>query len=294
MRRRSIAYSCLALLALVLASEITLRALGYGDPPTFIRDPRIEYYPRAGVYRRFGHTIHVNRYGMRASALEAPARHQPVLLLGDSIVFGSYRVSDEELVSAYLAKLLTSPGAPPASVLNAACTSWGPVNQQAYLEHFGTFDAKLVVWVLSSHDLYDVPMAGYSDVLPLTSPLLALTEAVQLMRQRRFRSAPPDEEQAARSLRAIEQVTSALAAAKTPLLAALHPSAAELETGFDSAGRRLLQKLEFLKVPVLDLRPALLASQGRGERPYEDGLHLTSSGAKAVAEAIAKRLATAP
>lgn len=292
MRRKPLAYTCIALLALMLAGEVTLRALGYGDPPIFVRDPRIEYYPRPGVYRRFGHVIHVNRYGMRASLLGATHEHRPILLLGDSIVFGSYRVSDKELVSAYLAQLLTTPGAAPVNVLNAACTSWGPVNQQAYLARFGTFDAKLVVWVLSSHDLYDVPVAGYSDVLPLERPALALTEAVQLVRHRRFRGAPPDEAQAARSLRAIGQVASSLAAAKTPLLVALHPTASELNSGFDSAGRRIMQEFELLKIPVLDLSAALAASQRRGERPYQDGLHLTSSGAKAVAGAIAERVAT--
>jgi len=290
MRRKPIVYSGIAMLALALGAEVTLRAMGYGDPPIFVRDPDIEYYAKAGSYRRFGHVIHVNRYGMRASLLGENQEGHPILLLGDSIVFGSYRVLDDELVSAYLAERLATSGSARPTVLNAACTSWGPVNQQAYLARFGTFDAKLVVWVLSSHDLYDVPVDGYSDVLPLEHPALALTEAVQLVRHRWFPGVPPNEAAAARSLRALEQVVSSLAASNTPLLVALHPAESEIEPGFDAGGRRMLRKFEMLNVPVLDLRAALRASEGRGERPYEDGLHLTGSGAKAVAEAIAERL----
>jgi len=40
----------------------------------------------------------------------------------------------------------------PVVVGNASAKSWGPPNELAYLQHFGTLDADVVILELSSHD----------------------------------------------------------------------------------------------------------------------------------------------
>src|SRR5688572_9463752 len=136
--------------SLLLLAEIVLRFIGFGDPPLHELDPRIEYYAKQGSYRRHGNLVRVNAFGMRGNELRARTGQLRVLLVGDSIVFGTYRVGQDQLISTFLEPELARLSGRAVEVLNVACSSWGPENQRAYLERFGTFDADIAVWVLSS------------------------------------------------------------------------------------------------------------------------------------------------
>ena len=194
--------AALACFALVIA-EVALRFKGFGDPPLHHLDPKIEYYAKQGSYRRHGNLVVVNAFGMRGPEVR-PKKHQlRVILLGDSIVFGTYRVGQDELISTALEPELARLSGREVEVLNVACSSWGPENQLAYLERFGTFDADAVVWVLSSHDAYDVPVPGFAELLPRESHALALSEVYELYRQKQFKPPPPTGDPLERSLRAV-------------------------------------------------------------------------------------------
>lgn len=275
--------------ALVLA-EIVLRLKGFGDPPLHHLDPKIEYYAKQGTYRRHGNLVVVNAFGMRGPEVR-PRKHQlRVLLLGDSIVFGTYRVGQNELISSTLEPELARLTARDVEVLNVACSSWGPENQEAYLERFGTFDADAVVWVLSSHDAYDVPVPGFAELLPQKPRALALREIYDLYWQKQFKPPPPVGDPLERSLSAAKRVVERLREQALPLLVVHHWSEDELAHGMDKEGARLDALFDSLEVPVFSLKPTLLSARQHGQNPLQDALHLSPDGAHAVGLAIAQEV----
>jgi hypothetical protein len=272
--------------ALVLA-EVGLRLKGFGDPPLHHLDPKIEYYVKQGSYRRHGNFVQVNEFGMRGKEVRARGKQLRVLLVGDSIVFGTYRVGQDQLISTSLEPELARLTGREVEVLNVACSSWGPENQLAYLERFGNFDADAVVWVLSSHDAYDVPVPGFAELLPREPRMLALGEVYDLYWQQQFTPPPPSGDPLERSLRAADRIVVRFRDAALPLLVVHHWSEDELARGMDKEGLRLDALFASLNVPVFSLKPTLLAARERGENPLQDALHLSPDGARAVGTAIA-------
>jgi hypothetical protein len=276
-----------------VAGEVVLRLIGFGDPPVFNTHPRIEYYAKEGSYRRYGNYMQINQFGMRGAPVEQRGKQLRVLLIGDSIVFGTYRVNQDELISSFLGPELARLTERKVEVLNAACWSWGPENQLAYLQQFGTFDADTAVWVLSSHDAYDVPVPGFSDTLPKQSPFLAIVEVLELLEQKRFQGPAPAGDPLLRSLGAVTQVVELLKRRKIPLLVVQHWSVQELEAGMHEGGQALKQHFEQLGVPTFSLDSALRHAMAQGLEPYQDRLHVEASGAEVIGVAVAKRLVSA-
>ena len=292
-RQKAIRYSAyLAAIgfSLLVVVEVVLRFKGFGDPPLYELDPRIEYYAKQGSYRRHGNVVRVNAFGMRGNELRARTDQLRMLLIGDSIVFGTYRVGQAELISTFLEPELARLSGRAVEVLNLACSSWGPENQRAYLERFGTFDADIAVWVLSSHDAYDVPVPGFAGLLPQHPRMLALREVYDLYWQKQFQPPPPEGDPIERSLRASKQVVSLLQVQGIPLVVAHHWSSDELTRGMDPEGVRLDQVFGALGVPVFSLKPTLVEAETRGENPLSDSLHLSPAGARAVGVVIAREL----
>ena len=88
--RRYVIRSLSAVTLGIIAAEILARVmLGLGDPPLTIRDPKIEYMFKPGIYQRFGNEVAYNEYSMRSPA--PPKAHvlaKRVLVVGDSVVNG--------------------------------------------------------------------------------------------------------------------------------------------------------------------------------------------------------------
>lgn len=179
-----------ACVLLVLAAELVSRfVFGLGDPPLFVLDPSIEYYYKPSrTYRRFGHTVSINSHSMRSP--EFPSRRVDprelrVMVVGDSIVTGGARIDQHELATSLLAPMLQRDTGRPVIVGNIAAASWGVPNQLAFLRRFGLFDADIVIVVLNSGDVDDVPglePLGYA--WPTSTPLLALQEPVRRLTER--------------------------------------------------------------------------------------------------------------
>ncbi|HEU5074057.1 MAG TPA: SGNH/GDSL hydrolase family protein [Polyangiaceae bacterium] len=289
-RVRILAYlAALGCAALVLA-EIGLRLKGFGDPPLHHLDAKIEYYAKQGSYRRHGNFVQVNAFGMRGEPVRPRGTQLRVLLLGDSIVFGTYRVGQDELISTSLEPELARLSKRDVEVLNVACSSWGPENQLGYLERFGSFDADAVVWVLSSHDAYDVPVPGFAELLPREPRALALGEVYDLYWQKRFKPPPPTGDPLARSLKAVERIVARFRKEGLPLLVVHHWSETELGRGMDEEGLRLDALFDSLDVPVFSLKSVLLSAREKGKNPLQDPLHLSPDGARATGTAIAHEL----
>jgi hypothetical protein len=147
----------------------------------------MEYMLQPGkTYQRFHNRFSVNRYGMRSDDFPA-TKSRPdelrVLVVGDSIIYGGVRIDQSEIDTEILKRDLQQKLGRPVVVGNASAKSWGPPNELAYLERYGTLDADVVILELSSHDYADaptfVPVVGISAAYPDKKPLLALWDLIE-------------------------------------------------------------------------------------------------------------------
>jgi hypothetical protein len=172
-------------LGVLIFSELFCRlAIGLGDPPLYQTDEKMEYLLQPSkTYYRFHNRFAVNRYGMRANDFP-PQKSIPgelrVLVVGDSIVYGGVRIDQSEIDTEILKRDLEKQLDRPVVVGNASAKGWGPPDEFAYLQRYGTLDADVVVLELSSHDYADaptfVPVVGISADFPDKKPLLALED----------------------------------------------------------------------------------------------------------------------
>ena len=134
----------LGALALLVLAELGLRfGVGLGNPPLVTRDPNVEYrlVPSAS-YSRFGNRVEINSHGMRGPEHPAVAEtsERRVLLIGDSVIYGNHFLDQSETIALQMIdRLRATPRLSGCTlrVMPAAASSWGPVNQAAYLADLG-------------------------------------------------------------------------------------------------------------------------------------------------------------
>jgi hypothetical protein len=106
-----------------------------------------------------------------------------VMVVGDSVVYGGVRVDQDDIDTEILKRNLQRQLGHPVVVGNASAKSWGPPNELAYLDRYGTLDADVVILELSSHDYADaptfVPVVGISADYPDRKPVFALADLLQ-------------------------------------------------------------------------------------------------------------------
>jgi lysophospholipase L1-like esterase len=78
------------------------------------------------------------------------------LLIGDSVVNGGSLTDQDSIASTLLEKRFYKDFNKRVRILNISAGSWGPDNVAAYLKKYGTFKAKLMCLVTSSHDAHDI------------------------------------------------------------------------------------------------------------------------------------------
>jgi hypothetical protein len=286
----------------MIAAELMARfALGLGDPPLFQKDDAIEYVMKPGTYHRFGHAIHINRWSQRSPDIEAK-KSDPnelrVLVIGDSVVNGGALLDDAQIATRLLEDALRTQLARPVRVLNIAAGSWGPQNQLAYLQKFGTFDAAAAVVVWNSHDAWDVPrFDGLRADQPQRRPSLAVGELLTRYALPRLRrSAPPapaptdnDFDQAMQS--AIDLIAFTRSH-NLPIAIVLHETRSELE-GKSHADHSLGRGRQLLKdmvtttgIPLSFTRIQFAPALTQGDAVFQDDIHPTASGQKLLAECL--------
>lgn len=291
----------LGLIAAAVLAELVARfGLGLGDPPLFVRDNAVEYMIKPGMYRRFGHAISINRWSQRSPEIDAK-KSDPnelrVLVIGDSVVNGGALLDDAQTATRLLEDALRAELSRPVRVLNIAAGSWGPQNQLAYLEKFGTFDADAAVIVWSSHDAWDVPrFDGLRDDQPEQRPLLAVGELVGryvLPRLRTSKAAlSPTDEDFARALRSAGSLVAHLKKAQgMPIAVVLHETRGEIEgkpadPALERGRRQLADLVSAQDIPVLRTRDRLEPGLARGEPVFQDDIHPTAAGQALVARSL--------
>ncbi|MEO0888500.1 MAG: SGNH/GDSL hydrolase family protein, partial [Cyanobacteria bacterium J06648_10] len=132
----------------------------FGRPPLYVADKTMGYRlaPNQRV-RRLGNRIHINEYSMRAGAIASKPSPNTfrLFLLGDSLANGNWWTDQDDILSVLIADALR-PNLPAGysniEALNASANSWGPRNELAYLERYGTFESSTVVLLLNTDDLF--------------------------------------------------------------------------------------------------------------------------------------------
>ncbi|WP_291963526.1 hypothetical protein [Maribacter sp.] len=155
----------LLLFAILLFGEISLRFIwGFCDAPLYIASNNFEYIaaPKQ-TGKRFGNKYHFNAYSQRNNKPD-PSKTK-ILGLGDSVLFGGVQSDQDSIATSIFNQTLTN-----FQMLNISSGSWGPDNCAAYLKEYGTFNAKAMFLLVSSHDAYDVmdfkPVVGNHSSYP--------------------------------------------------------------------------------------------------------------------------------
>ena len=165
-----------SLLVLFVFVEIILRyVFGFCDAVLYQSSPAYEYIaqPNQHRYRFFSH-IDYNSYSQRSE--EPDSTKTIVLGLGDSVIFGGTMLDQDSIATTLFSKETGM------QMLNISSGSWGPDNCAAYLKEKGTFGAKAMVLVCSSHDAFDVmshiPVVGIYPNYPDKQYKLAILEVI--------------------------------------------------------------------------------------------------------------------
>lgn len=173
----SFKFKCLSIFLISFSIfEIILRyVFGFCDAVLYQSSPAYEYIaqPNQHRYRFFSH-IDYNSYSQRSE--EPDSTKTIVLGLGDSVIFGGTMLDQDSVATTLFSKETGM------QMLNISSGSWGPDNCAAYLKEKGTFGAKAMVLVCSSHDAFDVmshvPVVGIYPNYPDKQYKLAIWEVI--------------------------------------------------------------------------------------------------------------------
>lgn len=283
----------LVIVALAAGEIIARVGIGLGDPPLFVADSRIEYLNKPGTYNRYHHLIHINQWCMRSPDFpekKSDSSELRVLVVGDSVVYGGAWLADEQVATFQLAEKLEKASGRRVVVANISAGSWGPPNQLAYLERFGTFDADAMLVVWSSHDAWDVPtFAPLGKDHPTVRPVSALEEfASRYVFPRLMLPAESPAgmsvENADVSLRAARSILELARARRIPVAVILHATRRERNNP-DVEGLELLRSVAKSEgVPIRETASVLSPEATNGRNLYRDDIHPDAEGQAAVAD----------
>ena len=167
---------CCCLLLIIALTELVLRLVfGFCDAVLYQSSSAYEYIaqPNQQRYRFFAH-INYNSYSQRSE--EPDSAKTIVLGLGDSVIFGGTMLDQDSIATTLFSKETEM------QMLNISSGSWGPDNCAAYLKEKGTFGAKAMILVCSSHDAFDVmshiPVVGIYPNYPDKQYKFAIWEVI--------------------------------------------------------------------------------------------------------------------
>ena len=289
-----------SIVGIAVISEIGLRAImGLGTPPLYIADRDIGYLlaPNQKL-RRQGSRYETNQYSMRSQPLRDEAKDR-ILLLGDSVVNGSWWTDGSQTLSSLLANKLQDEGAEATEVLNISANSWSPRNELAYLKRFGLFDASALILVINTDDLLATEPTSLvvgTPSYPNKNPSLALIEYYQLfitspqpIPELEQLKATPESDRLEQNLAAIAEIEAIADASETKFVLVLTPLLREFQSGSTESeleSRKRLQELVTAEnINYIDILSEW-ADFPQPEFLYRDRIHPTPQGNIKIIEAI--------
>jgi len=296
-------------LLLGLLAELVLKAgFGFGQPPLYVADEAMGYRlaPNQRV-RRFGNRIEINEYSMRSGAIAPTPTPNTfrLFLLGDSLANGNWWTDQPDILSARIAhhtQPLLSDEYQQVEALNASANSWGPRNELAYLQRYGTFDSAVLVLLLNTDDLFGTQptslQVGRDRSYPNRQPSSAIAEVLSRLSKKN----PPipglreiQEEggdRVGKNLTAIEGIYQTVQAADTQFLLVLSPLKREIPgpRDYEIVARQRLQDWATQNdITYLDLLSDF-QQHPNSDSLYRDHIHLSPTGNEQVAQTIANAI----
>ncbi|MDR0940080.1 MAG: hypothetical protein LBN29_12180 [Mediterranea sp.] len=278
----------LTIIVCLLAVECVLRfKWGFCDALLYRSDPHYEYIAQPNQsHHRFGCNILYNSYSQRNDEPDSTRIH--ILGLGDSVLFGGQWIDQDSLATSIFTRETGM------QMLNISAGSWGPDNCAAYLKENGTFGAKAMILVCSSHDAYDVmdfkPVVGVHSSYPSSQYKLAIVEVLdryllpRLKGMFRKKQLDPDEQVLHSAIvkkgknfnPGFFKLKEIAANAHIPFLIYLHPDAEEQKiNSFNEMGQLIIKWANENHVPLYN------GFEGREDiSMYHDGIHLNVKGQK--------------
>lgn len=293
-------YHLVLVSALVVLLEFTLRfSFGFCDALLYQSSDNYEYIAQPNQNRhRFGAHIHYNSYSQRNE--EPDSTRVKILGLGDSVIFGGTWMDQDSLATTLFSNETGM------QMLNISAGSWGPDNCAAYLKEKGTFGAKAMILVCSSHDAYDVmsftPVVGVYPTYPERQYRLAIVELMDRYLMPRVRSFFLKQKQRLDPDAAVVNKMSQKFVAKKSLLfnpgfdqlknmadslhipfgVYLHAETGELMQGsYNEMGYEIMEWAEKNGVPLMKGM-----DRGENESMYKDMIHLNGKGQKHLAASL--------
>lgn len=277
----------LGVLFLILI-EVSLRIAGFGQMPLYTASNEWEYMttPNQSGYR-LGNRFYINSYGMRCD--EVDSTKQIILGLGDSVIFGGAQTDQDSLATS----LFTNETG--IQMLNISAGSWGPDNCAAFLKHYGLFNAKAMLLVVSSHDAHDIithePVVDIHPSYPSKQFCCATIEVFsRYVLPRLEKSAEKDPDQKVLSGSEIrkdgipfnpgfDQLKAMCDSAHIPMVVYLHAEKTELAVGkYNDQGDEIIRWCNNNNVNLIkDLDNDLSISD------FRDNIHLSSHGQRNLA-----------
>ena len=287
------------LIVVVVGIELVLRiGLGFCDALLYQPSDKYEYIAQPNQNRlRFGVRLMTNSYSQRSE--EPDSTKTIVLGLGDSVLFGGSWMDQDSLATTLFSKETGM------QMLNISCGSWGPDNCVAYLKEKGTFGAKAMLLLCSSHDAFDsMSFAPVVDVLPnypMKQYSFAIWEAIDRYLIPYFNSmthtrkyADPDavvEKLAAnrqvvqkskhfvKGFDALKHIADSLG---IPMYVFLHAEEGELEQRrYNDMGQQILLWADTANVRLIDG-----IKEGERMDMYHDAIHLNNKGQRHLADVL--------
>ncbi len=285
--------------------------LGFGHPLLYYADDAIGYLLEPNQQtRRFGRHIQINQYSMRSPAIapDRPEKTLRVLLLGDSIANGGWWTDQPQTISALMAQVLESRVVSSrfqgVEVLNASANSWGPRNELAYLQRFGSFGAQVIVVLLNTDDLFATAptpvQVGRDRNYPNQKPALAWIELYQ-----RYLAPPvaiPELEalqseggdRVGDNLAAIQQIQDWAQHSNSHLLVAMTPLKREIGNpgprDYEHTARQRLREMsQDQSILYVDFLPSFNACSNP-DALYYDHIHLSAAGNQQVTQALTEQI----
>lgn len=288
-----------SLLVLFVFVEIILRfVFGFCDAVLYQSSAAYEYIaqPNQQRYRFFAH-INYNSYSQRSE--EPDSTKTIVLGLGDSVIFGGTMLDQDSIATTLFSKETGM------QMLNISSGSWGSDNCAAYLKEKGTFGAKAMVLVCSSHDAFDVmshvPVVGIYPNYPDKQYKLAIWELMDRYLMPRIKGWLGQSELVDPDAKVVKNVNSEGVAQKSlnfdpgfeqllqiskekniPFFIYLHPEMGEVESKEYKEGGKLI--IEWAKANDVKLVNGL--DEGVTTSMFRDVIHLNEKGQRNLANSL--------
>ncbi len=314
LKRFAIRLAVITAICLICCEFISRYYLGLGDPPLMMSDSKIEYLfqPNQSGHR-FGNYFHYNAYSMRSDDFPEHKRSPNelrVLMIGDSVLNGGSLTDQSQLASTILEHELAETLHRPVVVGNISAGSWGPPNELEYVRRFGLFEADVVVIVVSSHDIVDVPTfepnVGVRPDAPDRKPFSATTELLTRYILPRLHIGngkigdlppPPDDTLPAKDVAECETASREMIrmarSIGATVIVAQHLEKPEAEHAVRPGYALFHQLAEDERVRSVNLGDSFRASLTRGESPYRDLIHPNALGQKLIADRLLPIVAAA-